>query len=81
VADDALVALLRQGAEVWNEWRRKSLAPRPDLSGAVLAGMDLTKADLRRSNLSGSNLRGADLFQADLHEANLLSTDLRGANL
>jgi uncharacterized protein YjbI with pentapeptide repeats len=67
--------LIRQGAEVWNEWRQKNreLIPRllradlgsaklrVDLSGAVLGGADLSEANLSRADLRYAKLIGADL--------------------
>jgi uncharacterized protein YjbI with pentapeptide repeats len=64
---------------------------RPDLSGALLSGVNLSgvtlnaanlrSADLRRSNLSGVFLRGADLSDSYLRFANLNRAYLRFANL
>jgi uncharacterized protein YjbI with pentapeptide repeats len=47
----------------------------------VLAGADLTEADLSGANLREANLSGADLIHADLREANLSGANLREANL
>jgi uncharacterized protein YjbI with pentapeptide repeats len=89
--------LLRQGVEIWNQWRKKNPAVKPYLREAVLRRMDLSGANLREANLrkadlSGSKLVGTDLRSADLFGANLVgadlsgradlsSSDLRGANL
>src|SRR3954453_19806146 len=51
------LAILRQGVDAWNTWRRKEPRVRPDLS----------EADLR-----GADLRGADLSKAKLIEADLI---------
>ena len=51
------------------------------LRGAILIGVDLSRAILRGADLSGANLRGADLRGADLLDANLRGADLRGAIL
>src|SRR5215210_6201756 len=51
MANEEHVALLRQGVDAWNAWRRGN----PDVSP------DLTKADLRKAKLDGINLRWADL--------------------
>jgi len=89
--------LLRQGVEIWNQWRKKNPTVKPylreavrrrmDLSGANQREMNLRKADLAGSKLVGTDLRSADLFGAnvvgaDLNgRADLSSSDLRGANL
>jgi uncharacterized protein YjbI with pentapeptide repeats len=89
--------LLRQGVEIWNQWRKKNPTIKPYLREAVLRRMDLSGANLREANLrkadlSGSKLVGTDLRSADLFGASLVgadlsgradlsSSDLRGANL
>ena len=86
--------LLRQGVEVWNQWRKKNPTVKPYLREAVLrrSGANLREANLRKADLSGSKLVGTDLRSADLFGANLVgadlsgradlsSSDLRGANL
>ena len=89
--------MLRQGVEIWNQWRKKNPTVKPYLREAVLRRMDLSGANLREANLrkadlSGSKLVGTDLRSADLFGASLVgadlsgradlsSSDLRGANL
>jgi hypothetical protein len=85
------VAVLKQGVEAWNSWRRQYPDVRPSLRGAYLNGLPLCRLDLRdtdlrfaflfRADLRGADLRGAVLIGADLIQANLRSADLRGANL
>src|SRR3954471_676514 len=77
MANEEHVALLKQGVDAWNAWRRENPNVSPDLSRANLAEADLSKekllrADLSEVNLLGVNLRGADLFRADLFRASLL---------
>jgi uncharacterized protein YjbI with pentapeptide repeats len=76
MANDELVALLKQGAEPWNAWRAEHREVPVDLSGAALRGLDLTRADLGGADLTGADLRGALLSEADLTGARL-----QGANL
>jgi uncharacterized protein YjbI with pentapeptide repeats len=83
------VELLRQGAEVWNAWRRTRRLIRPnfrraDLCGADLRGADLSDADLEKANLSktelyGADLSGAYLCGADLHGAEVTTGIIRGS--
>jgi hypothetical protein len=83
--------LLRQGVDVWNTWRRKEPAIKPDLRGATLIeenlsgrdlrGTDLNGAILYSANLCGTDLRGADLNGANLNRANLSKANLSGADL
>jgi hypothetical protein len=81
VANDEHLAVLRQGFEVWNKWRRRNRGETPDLSGANLDGSNLERADLRRANLNTASLSGANLNGANLRQAKLSGTDLRKANL
>ena len=55
---------LKQGVQVWNEWREKHPDVCPDLTGA-----DLSRTYLRRANLFGANLYIARLRKADLFGA------------
>ncbi len=84
------LAILKQGVEKWNQWRKKTPDEEPDLSSynlreEELAGINLSKANLRGTNLVGADLRGANLiranlFRADLREANLFRTNLLEAD-
>jgi uncharacterized protein YjbI with pentapeptide repeats len=76
MANDEHVALLKQGVDAWNEWRRANTNIGPDLSGKNLNG-----ANLQDANLSGATLREANLSGATLREANLSGASLGGANL
>jgi uncharacterized protein YjbI with pentapeptide repeats len=87
MANEEHVALLRQGVETWNTWRRTYSGKfPPDLAGADLHGMDLDGADLHEvylidTDLHGGILSGANLRYADLSGANLHGADLNGADL
>ena len=76
MANEQLVALLRQGAQAWNAWRAEHREAPVDLSGAALRGLDLTRADL-----GGADLTDADLRGTLLSETNLAGTRLQSANL
>ncbi|GAC1387103.1 MAG: pentapeptide repeat-containing protein [Ktedonobacteraceae bacterium] len=76
MANQQHLALLKQGVEEWNEWRKQHPEEQPALSGADLRGMNLACA-----NLDGANLHRANLRSANLHMAYLDSSDLTGANL
>jgi len=87
MANQKHVDLLRQGVEVWNQWRKQHPEIQPDLSSANLPETILSRADLRRTDLSGAanlhraNLSGANLYRADLGWAILSKADLSGAFL
>ncbi len=86
MANEELVALLRQGAQAWNDWRSEHREAPLDLSGAALRGLDLSAADLGGADLTGADLRGTLLSQANLagarlQDANLFKAVLDGADL
>ena len=63
------LAILRQGVETWNEWKKENPKIKPNLRGANLskkdlAGADFTNADIRSTNFTGANLRGAKFCRA-----------------
>jgi hypothetical protein len=91
MANEEHVKILKQGARIWNWWRRENPDIRPDLreadlsraylNGAVLSKAYLRKAVLREAELLAADLREADLCAADLRGAYLRSAKLRGADL
>ena len=85
-------AILSEGVEAWNNWRKHNHGIRPDLFGADLSGLDLRGANFDDANIGCANLRNANLAKADLGRADLGGdhhsirathggTDLREANL
>ncbi|MGH9837279.1 MAG: toll/interleukin-1 receptor domain-containing protein [Blastocatellia bacterium] len=85
MANPEHLAILKQGKEKWNQWRKEHYEIRPDFSGAtlreeILRDIDLSEADLSWTSLSHAILNGADLRQAYLRGADLTWTDLRGVN-
>ena len=81
MANEDQLAVLRKGAEAWNEWRRENDAEAINLGSANLSRADLGGADLNGTNLGGADLSGANLRHAELYGADLLSANLSGANL
>jgi uncharacterized protein YjbI with pentapeptide repeats len=94
MANPEHLAILMQGVEAWNTWKRvHSPDPKPtdyrqnyvppllDLRGADLSAMDLRTVDLRRTYLVSADLRQADLRGADLTVADLREVNVSGANL
>jgi uncharacterized protein YjbI with pentapeptide repeats len=86
MANEEHLAMLKQGVEVWNQWRKdnKKIVPvfsEINLSKENLCGADLNWANFRGTNLSEANLSGANLSRANLGEANLSGANLSGANL
>ena len=82
MANPEHVKILKQGMDVWNNWREENPWIKPSLRGASLDGTDLRWANLRWANLRGVTLRGANLRGANLRQANLSGgANLRGAYL
>jgi uncharacterized protein YjbI with pentapeptide repeats len=86
MANQEHLDLLKQGVDVWNQWRKEHLDIRPNLSNAdlrnaSLVGVDLSRADLRYINLFRANLGKAHLIATSLSGANLSETYLSGADL
>jgi len=65
------LAILKQGVEAWNEWRKSRQHEFLDLSGA----------ELFRTSLSGANLNNVNLSNADLSNCHLLNAYVSNANL
>lgn len=76
MANQQHLELLKQGTEVWNQWRSAHRTTSPDFSEANLAQIDLRNANLNGANFTEANLSGAHLQHTFLSLANL-----RGANL
>ncbi|MBW4458243.1 MAG: pentapeptide repeat-containing protein [Nostoc indistinguendum CM1-VF10] len=76
MANEEHLAILRQGVEVWNEWREKNFTEKINLAGIKLRGSDLMDV-----NLVGADLNNADLSDADLRRANLNGAFLCNAQL
>ncbi len=96
MANHSHLALLRQGTNIWNEWKMKHPYHLSDFSDADLSGMNLEGAYFNEANFAGANLSqarlssaylghavltGANLWQADLQRAFLYKALLTRANL
>lgn len=75
------LAILRQGVDVWNKWRKANRGVDIDLNGADLSKANLAEVDLRRASLIRANLRRTDLSDANLRDSYLSKSDLSRANL
>ena len=82
MANPEHLAKLREGIQVWNQWRKENLAAGDvDLRGVILdRGERLVMADLRGADLRGSTLRDVPLVLANLSKADLSEADFGGAN-
>jgi len=76
MANPKHVKILKQGVEVWNEWRNANWDVIPDLSGETLRNENFGSINLAQSLLKKINLRGVQISGADF-----IGSDLRGAKL
>ncbi len=97
MANPEHLAILNEGVEAWNRWRRENPLVIPHLSGAEMRDANLTGVDFTRAffgygtpSSSGvyieagfeqANLRGANLSYSNLVGAGLAGADLREAQL
>jgi len=81
MANKDQVKMLRQGAKVWNAWRKNNSEAIIDLTDANLRYADIKDVYLREANLAGAYLRLADLSNADLGSAMLTYADLSNSTL
>ena len=86
MANEEQLAILAQGVNAWNKWRRENPDVPVDLKEANLRHEDLTEinlaqAELEKANLSFANLSKANLAFCDLNNAILSFANLNGANL
>ncbi|MCL6257455.1 pentapeptide repeat-containing protein [Aquiflexum sp. TKW24L] len=81
MADKEQINIIKQGVEVWNNWRNENRTVQIDLSNEDFHGVDLSNANLFRSNFYKANLTNAILVKTNLTGANLYKTNLTGANL
>ncbi len=81
MADIEQLKILKQGVEIWNQWRENNSYITINLSFADLRKVNLRRVNLSEANLSQANLSQANLSEADLKEANLSETNLSEADL
>ena len=86
-----LIELLKQGEQVWNNWRQENPDQRLNINYADLKGLNLVQFDLRKvdlmnaqlqgTNLSNAQLQGVDLTGANLQNALIKNSDMTGGDL
>ncbi|MCP4108519.1 MAG: pentapeptide repeat-containing protein [Desulfobacteraceae bacterium] len=55
---------LKQGADIWNQWRKDDREIKPDISGANLKNAKLFGANFSDTDIRGVDFRGADLSKS-----------------
>ena len=58
MANEEHLAILKQGVEVWNQWRKENSDVEPDLIRAHLIGAELVQANLSQAEVDYDNLNG-----------------------
>jgi hypothetical protein len=81
MANQEQLAILKQGVEVWNQWRQEYDSILPDLIGIDFTEADLNNINLKEANLYQANFSKANLVRANLHEVSFYKTNLHEANL
>jgi TIR domain/Pentapeptide repeats (8 copies) len=96
MANPEHLAILKEGVEAWNQWRKSHREIEANLIQAKLKGANLARTNLVRANLGearlarakllganlfGAKLKGANLARADLTRAIFVKVSLDGANL
>jgi hypothetical protein len=86
MADPEHLEILRQGVEVWNEWRKHNPQIKPDLIkisfiNVNLSGINLSFADLNYADLLFTHFQDANLNHAMLQNVDLRRVDLSRASL
>lgn len=81
MANEEQLAILRQGVEVWNEWRKKNYRVKVDLSEAKLSGLNLREIDFGQVCLNGARLNNAYLREATLIDVEMKEVFLKDAYL
>src|SRR5438067_51107 len=81
MADPIHLAVLHQGVDAWQKWRKDNPEGNPDLRAAVLVGIDLTDANLGGVDFSDADLRSAKLVRCNLAHADLRRTRLDDCDL
>lgn len=81
MANQEHIDILKQGVEVWNQWREKCFYIHVDLSHANLHAIYLNEANFYRADLSHADLSEANLSRVNLYHADLSEANLSGAKL
>ncbi|MBN3906742.1 pentapeptide repeat-containing protein [Nostoc sp. NMS1] len=81
MANEDHLAILRQGVDVWNQWREKVFDVNINLNSANLSAMNLFMFNLNNICLNEADLSGTDLSESNLSKASLRKANLENANL
>ena len=77
--DPSHLEILKGGASAWNKWQRENPQIEPQLSGADLTGLDLSRCTFERAQMIGAKLTGLTLERTHFISSNLSEANLSGA--
>lgn len=78
MADRHHLDRLKEGVDVWNQWRKEHPELPPDLRKAHLEGMSLAGVNFQRTCLDGATFQSVLLDQAKLCHAHLNGACFKG---
>ncbi|MEH1777090.1 pentapeptide repeat-containing protein [Nostoc sp.] len=82
MANEEHLAILRQGVQVWNEWRKENPHIKPDLTRVRFKRLsNYDKANFSETNLSEADFSGNFLNEINFSKANLIKVNLGLSNL
>lgn len=86
MANSKHLAILKQGVEVWNKWKKENPKITIDLSNTKLNSLDLSEINLSYGNLSNTDcsntkFRNSELWSVNFSHANLKNTDFSDATI
>jgi uncharacterized protein YjbI with pentapeptide repeats len=81
MANEEQIALLKEGANIWNKWRENNSQTAIDLSDANLSNLDLSGANFSQIQLAKANFYQSNLSNTDFNNSNLSYVNFRGSNL
>ena len=76
MANPEHLAILEQGAEVWNKWRDDNPTIQPDLKACFLKDYNLSKINFSYTNLCEALILESNLIEATFYKANLTNANL-----
>jgi hypothetical protein len=81
MADKKHLEIIKQGVDVWNNWREENPTEKPDLRDAKLIWEFITEIDASTKTSYGFDRRGTFRVEMSLHGVNFRGVNLFGADL
>ncbi|RLD05013.1 MAG: hypothetical protein DRI32_04725 [Chloroflexi bacterium] len=81
MANEEQLAILKQGVNVWNQWREENPEVKIDLKRAKLDGQDFSMINFQNADLEYSDFQNTKLAKSNLSDTILVSADFRHASL